>query len=105
MRDYLIDFRNMSWESPAPGVRHKVYVKGNQRIRLAEFSDEFAEEDWCIKGHTGYVLEGSISIDFEGRMSTFRGGDGFLIPGGKGSRHKGKIVKGEKALIILFEKI
>jgi uncharacterized cupin superfamily protein len=57
MRDYLIDFQNMTWESSAPGVRHKVYTKG----------------------HIGYVLEGNISIDFDGRVLTFREGDGFFI--------------------------
>jgi len=105
MRNYLIDFQNMNWESPAPGVRHKVYIRDNQRIRLVEFSDKFIEEDWCIKGHIGYVLEGSISIDFDGKVSTFREGDGFFIPEGKGSKHKGKIAKGEKAIVVLFEKV
>jgi quercetin dioxygenase-like cupin family protein len=103
MRNYLIDFQNIDWEVPAPGVRYKAYVKGNQRIRLVEFSEEFVEDNWCTKGHIGYILEGSISIDFSGKTTTFKAGDGFFIPEGEENRHKGKVAKGKKALIILFE--
>lgn len=105
MKNYLIDFKNIDWENPARGVRYKAYVKGNQRVRLVEFTEEFIEDDWCTKGHIGYILEGSISIDFNGRLFIFRVGDGFFIPEGEESKHKGKISKGEKALIILFEKV
>ncbi len=105
MKSYLVDFKNMDWESPAPGVRHKVYLRDNQRIRLVEFSEEFVEENWCTKGHIGYVLEGSISIDFNGDLIKFNSGDGLFIPEGDENRHKGSIAKGEKALIILFEEV
>ncbi len=70
MKNYLIDFKNIDWENPALGVRYKAYVKGNQRVRLVEFTEEFIEDDWCTKGHIGYILEGSISIDFNGRKQT-----------------------------------
>jgi len=60
MRNYLIDFQNIDWEVSAPRVRYKAYVEGNQRIRLVEFSEEFVEDDWCTRGHIGYILEGSI---------------------------------------------
>lgn len=105
MKSYFIDFKNMEWESPAPGVRQKSYIGDNQRIRLAEFTDEFVEEEWCTKGHIDYLLEGSISIDFDGIIINFSPGDVLFIPEGEESKHKGKIAKGEKALIILFEKI
>jgi len=38
-------------------------------------------------------------------LSTFRAGDGLFIPEGEENKHKGKVAKGEKALIILFEKV
>ena len=105
MKKHLIDFKNMGWESPAPGVREKSHTGNNQRIRLVEFSGEFAEKGWCTEGHAGYVLEGSILIDFNGKPIKFEKGDGLFIPGGEESKHKGKIAKCEKALIILFEKL
>ena len=105
MENYLIDFKSMGWVSLSPGIRYKEYVKGNQKVRLVEFLEGFVEEDWCAKGHIGYILDGSISIDFNGRIITFKAGDGFFISEGKENRHKGKVAKGEKALIILFEKV
>ncbi|NOZ77002.1 MAG: hypothetical protein GXO65_04875 [Euryarchaeota archaeon] len=44
-------------------------------------------------------------IDFHGKLVTFRAGDGFFIPQGEESKHKGKIAKGEKALIVFFEEV
>ncbi len=95
----------MNWESPAQGFRYKSYVEGNQRIRLVEFSEEFVEEDWCTKGHMGYILKGRVSIDFNGILLKFRKGNGFFIPEGEKNKHKARIAKGKKALIILFETV
>lgn len=103
--NYLIDFKNISWENPAPGVRYKAYVKGNEKVRLVEFTENLVEEAWCTKGHIGYILEGNISIDFNRKLFTFKTGDGLFIPDGEKNKHKAKIAKGEKALIILFEKV
>ena len=105
MKNCLIDFQDIDWEAPAPGVQHKAYVKDNQRLRLVEFSDEFVEDSWCTKGHVGYILEGSISIDFDGTLIHFKAGDGLFIQEGKENKHKAKIAKDKKALIILFEKV
>ncbi len=103
IKDYLIDFENTDWEVPMPGVRQKVCIRDDHKIRLVEFTEEFVEEDWCIKGHTGYILEGNISIDFNGEMLTFKQGDALFIPGGEESKHKARIAGGERALLILFE--
>ncbi|MDD5474554.1 MAG: AraC family ligand binding domain-containing protein [Candidatus Methanoperedens sp.] len=100
---YLIDFKSMNWESHASGVRHKEFIRGDERIQLVEFSEQFVEKDWCTKGHIGYVIEGGISIDFNGKQVNFKAGDGLFIT--EGDKHKGSVAKGEKALVILFEKI
>ena len=105
MVEYLIGFKEIAWESPAPGVRQKAFVKDGQRIRLVEFTDSFFEPEWCTRGHIGYILEGRISIDFDGKQIEFKAGDGLFIPEGEGNKHKGSVEKGEKALIVLFEKI
>ena len=105
MRKYLVDFNNIRWESVFPGQRQKAYVEGNQGLRLVELSDEYAEEEWCEKEHLGYVLEGSIRIIFNGKSVTFSKGDGIFIPSGEGNRHKGRIAKGERALMLFVEKL
>lgn len=105
MRDLLINFENMDWERPAPGVRQKVHTIGDRRMRLVEFSEGFVELDWCTQGHAGYVLEGRMSVDFDGKIIDFKAGDGIDIPEGVENRHKARIARGERALLLLFEKV
>lgn len=105
MDRYLVDFENMAWKSVYRGQREKAYTEGNQRIRLVELTDEYAEEDWCVKEHLGYVLEGRISIVFPDKTVVFNQGDGIFIPKGEANRHKGRIARDEKVLMIFVEKI
>lgn len=104
MNNYLINFRSISWKNPAKGFRYKEYCDTLQKIRLVEFTDELIEKDWCTKGHAGYVLDGKMSVDFNGRIVNFNKGDGIIIPEGEDSKHKAIIPKGEKVLLIMFEK-
>jgi len=105
LANYLVDFEKMSWESVYRGQREKAYVEGNRRIRLVELTDEYAEEDWCEKEHLGYVIEGRITIIFNGKSVIFNKGDGIFIPKGEQNKHKGRIANGEKALIIFVEEL
>jgi hypothetical protein len=76
MIGYLINFNAMNWEADAPGLREKIFLHDDQRVRLLEFSDSFREAGWCRSGHTGYVLKGKLSIEFEREETTFESGDG-----------------------------
>ena len=104
MEDYLINFKEMDWEYPVSGVRHKVYVMGDQRLRLVEFSEEHEEEGWCTRGHVGYIIEGRITIDFSRRQVIYEKGDGLYIKEGEDDKHRATVSRGEKALIVMFEK-
>jgi ethanolamine utilization protein EutQ (cupin superfamily) len=90
MEQYKIDFKSIEWKTPAAGVRFKAYEQGGRKLRLAEFTEEFAEHDWCIKGHIGYILEGQMKIDFDGKAIVFSPGDGVFIPAGK--KHRAKVL-------------
>jgi ethanolamine utilization protein EutQ (cupin superfamily) len=63
------------------------------------------EKDWCTKGHVGYVLEGRLAIGFSTNIVEFKAGDGLFILPGEDDKHKAKVRKGDKALLILFEEI
>ena len=105
MKDYRVDFRKMNWESGAPGMRFKAMIKDGKKIRLLELSHEYVEKDWCTKGHLGYVLEGRCAIDFAGKLTEFKKGDGLFIPKGEASKHKPSVAKGEKVLFIMVEDV
>jgi quercetin dioxygenase-like cupin family protein len=104
MEQYKIDFESMKWETPAAGVRFKACEQGGRKLRLVEFSKEFVEQDWCIKGHIGYILEGQVKIDFDGKTISYGPGDGIFIPAGEKHKHKAKVLT-DTATAILVEEI
>jgi quercetin dioxygenase-like cupin family protein len=97
-----IDFSMLSWDEPTKGVRSKSIVRNGRKLRLVEFTKEFVEHDWCMKGHIGYVLEGDLEITFPGMTEKFVAGDGIFIAGGEDERHKAKVI-GSVVRLILVE--
>jgi len=104
MEQYKIDFESMPWESPAAGVKFKAYEQNGRKLRLVEFTREFIEPDWCIKGHIGYILEGQMEIDFDGKVVVFNSGDGLFIPAGEKHKHIGRALT-DLVKIILVEDV
>ena len=102
MEQYKVDFESMEWEEPAVGIRFKAYEQGGRKLRLLELSKEFFEPDWCIKGHIGYILEGQMEVDFDGKAIPFGPGDGLFIPAGQEHKHKGKVLT-DVVKVILVE--
>lgn len=90
------------WEEPAKGVRFKAITRDGKRLRLVEFTSEFNEHEWRLKGHIGYVLDGELEIMFEHRTEKFSAGDGVFILGGDKEKHKAHII-GRAVRLILVE--
>jgi len=104
MEQYRIDFESMPWERAAAGVKFKAYERNGRKLRLVEFTREFFEPDWCTKGHIGYILEGQMEIDFDGKVIVFSPGDGLFIPLGEKHKHKGRVLT-DVVKIILVEDV
>ncbi len=104
MDQYKIDFKSMPYQTPVTGVKSKAYEQRGRKLRLVEFAKEFVEPDWCTKGHIGYVLQGQMEIDFDGKVIQFGPGDGVFIPAGEKHKHKAKILT-KMVKIILVEDI
>jgi ethanolamine utilization protein EutQ (cupin superfamily) len=102
MEQYKVPFELMPWENPMVGVRFKVYEQDGKKLRLAEFTKEFVEPDWCRKGHIGYILEGQMEVNFDGKVIVFGPGEGIFIPAGAENRHKARVLK-DVARVILVE--
>lgn len=88
MRPEAIEFETIKWQSTLPGARFKAYQKGGKQIRLVEFSSEFVAPEWCETGHVGFVLEGTVEVDFKGHSVSYPAGSGILIPHGAATAHK-----------------
>ena len=104
MSQYKVPLETMPWVTAAPGVRFKLYQQGDRQIRLVEFTGEFAEPDWCRKGHVGYVLEGQLELDIAGQVAVFGPGDGIFIPTGQQHKHMAKTLT-DVVRIILVEDV
>jgi quercetin dioxygenase-like cupin family protein len=104
MGSYRIDFEAIPWNTPAPGVRSKIYKQGGRQLRLVEFSKEFVEPDWCMKGHIGCVLDGELEINFSGEFVTFKAGDGIFISAGEKGKHMARVLT-DTATLLLVEDV
>lgn len=102
MEQYKINFKSIDWQTPMSGIRLKAYEQEGRKLRLAEFSKEFIEPDWCLKGHIGYVLDGRVEINFDGKLITFGPGDGIFIPAGEKHKHMTKVLT-DSVTVILVE--
>jgi quercetin dioxygenase-like cupin family protein len=98
-----INFDVIEWKSPLHGARFKAYQQEGRQIRLVEFTNEFVEADWCTNGHIGYVLEGTLEIDFRGRVVIYPPGSGIFISPGSDNAHKGRSVTSVVRLILVEE--
>lgn len=67
MTGYLVDFEQLEWTSPLPGVRHKVRRVGGNILRLVEYSPTMVAH-WCEGGHLGSILAGRLEVDSQGRL-------------------------------------
>ncbi len=98
---YRIDFKTIKWYNPSIGVKMKSYIHDNKQIRLVEFTKEFIEPDWCLKGHIGYVLEGELEINFSGNKIRYNAGNGIFIPPGSEHKHMAEVISDTVRLILI----
>jgi mannose-6-phosphate isomerase-like protein (cupin superfamily) len=85
---YRVPFDDLPWQTSPAGVLFKAHTFGASRLRLIEITPALAHPLWCVAGHVGYVLEGDVEIEFDGRVERYRAGDGVVIPAGEADRHR-----------------
>ena len=102
MSQYKVAFSHIDWESPIPGVRHKIAVAGDTKLRLVEYTAQMAPH-WCSVGHAGQILEGRFEIEFDGVTQVFEAGDGVLIPSGGLHRHRARALS-DRVRAVFVEK-
>ncbi|MFA6308837.1 MAG: phosrestin [Clostridia bacterium] len=100
---HQIDFESMPWKQSTEGARFKAVIFGNQQIRFVKFSYGFIDQDWCLKGHAGYVLDGEFAIDYAGTVERYKKGDIIFIPNGEKDKHKAILEKGQEVTLLLYE--
>ncbi len=104
MNQYKVDFSSIPWETPAPGVRFKAVQENDNQVRIVEFTKEFVEPDWCKKDHVGYILEGQLEINYNGKKIVYNPGNALSIPEGEDHKHMAKTIT-DVVKIFLVENI
>jgi hypothetical protein len=103
-----MDPRQIDFSTPDPvshddGVTDREVDVGGTRWALVEYSPGSGREGWCDVPHSGYVVAGEITYDFEdGREPlTFGAGEGFALPTSPG--HRGRNDGAEPARLFIID--
>lgn len=83
-----INLSDAEWEQNQPGLRFKAVEQDAKRVRIIEISENFADQEWCLTGHTGLVLSGELDIEFDEEVHRFRPGDIIFISAGEQQKHR-----------------
>ena len=96
-------FSDTSWQDVGDSARQKLIDDGEKRVRLLKLDPGFQEPDWCTRGHTGYIIDGTLEMEFpEGDKVVFSAGDALLLS--SGMPHKARTGAGP-ALLFLVDDI
>jgi hypothetical protein len=108
MRIDSLPFTTIPWESQAavkePGRSGVACVKtvrlGDMRLRKIEFTPGYCADEWCSKGHVGFVLSGSLSITLEnGYLFEVPAGDSFHV-GDDREPHRAQSLGGATVILV-----
>lgn len=102
-QNYLIEFEHMDWHHVDAGIRQKEISRDGKRMRLVEFRHRSIENDWCQKGHIGFVIEGSMTINFNGTRKAYTSGNALWIDPGEPNRHRIEMAENESVTLFLIE--
>lgn len=94
----------MEWEISTVGIKAKVFEKDGKRVRWLELERGLQHPEWCVTGHIGYVVEGELEIDFNGRIVKYSAGDALFISSGDAEKHIPKPIS-EKVILFMVEEI
>lgn len=89
------------WSKPGASGRVKIFNSNGKRLRLLELPPGFDEENWCLVGHQGYVLEGRFTIIFDDASFDCSPGMAFSIP--DGVRHRSKGAQDGQTLVFVVD--
>jgi hypothetical protein len=92
-------FSNTPWQQVSEFARQKLIDDGEKRVRLLKLAPGFQEQDWCTRGHTGFVIDGALELEFPDGKITFAAGDPFMVSNGES--HKARTGNGSALLFLV----
>ena len=98
-----IRFPQLPWSKVEGGgasgrMRRHVLSDGGT-ARILDVYPDWNESEWCRKGHIGYVLTGTLKLEFPSQpRMVVRKGEGFEIP--RGCAHRASSGKRTRLFIV-----
>lgn len=100
---HRIDFSTIEPTVHDQGVKDRETDVDGTRWALVEYAPGHGRADWCETPHSGFLVSGSLTYDFEdGRAPiTLTPGDGFALP--THPRHRGRNDGTEPARLFIID--
>lgn len=89
---HKVTFDELAWIDVGDSMKFKRYQQGDWQIRLVQWGKDMKHEDWCIKGHYAFVIDGAAEITFADRTEVYEPGDAIFIPEGEEFKHRPKVL-------------
>ena len=85
---HVVEFADRPLEPEAEGIASRAVGVNGVRWALVEYEPATLREEWCREGHSGYVVEGDITYEFDDGAPPIRAtaGQAFRLPEGQGHR-------------------
>jgi hypothetical protein len=84
----VVDFAARPLEPETEGIASRALEVRDVRWALVEYEPETLRQDWCRQGHSGYVLSGDVTYEFDDGAPPIHisAGQGFRLPDDQGHR-------------------
>ena len=109
MKIAALPFTTIDWDSVEPTVHPgtvgtalwRTFNLGDMRVRRVDYSPGYVADHWCDRGHVLFVAEGELISELQdGRQSTLRSGQGYIVSDFGDAAHRSLSPSGAKLFIV-----
>jgi hypothetical protein len=88
---HRVDLPRAPLQPECPGIASRAMDLSGVRWAVVEYEPDTLREEWCTEGHSGYVLAGEVTYEFDDGAPPLHvtAGDGFSLPDGPAA-HRGR---------------
>jgi quercetin dioxygenase-like cupin family protein len=87
--DRVVELSRIEWAPDVPGIRARETQIDGRRWAIVEYAPDARRHEWCLDGHAGFVLSGSVEYEFEDGGPSITAGKGDAFALSKGRAHRG----------------
>jgi hypothetical protein len=101
----IIGLNEAEWDEQVPGITLKTVPAGDGTVwnRVSYAAGAVRDDVWCEKGHRGFVLDGTMSYEYQDDGETFsiEAGNGFIVSSGRA--HRGHNLSHAQATFLMID--